>query len=115
MEKSHRRKQKFHWAKPQKGEMLKERERVQRYLEKGEGEAHKHSFHWPNHSLPHQRCLHFIPKPGRLEQRDEKVEFPFTSAVRNLNLSSPENQKPQASDVINCWCCLGNLTEFLPP
>lgn len=42
---------------------------------------------------PHQRPLHFIPKPGEHKQRDEKVEFLFTLADRNLNLSNPPRTK----------------------
>lgn len=37
-------------------------------------------------------CISF-PKPGEHKQRDEEVEFLFTLADRNLNLSSPLRTK----------------------
>lgn len=83
-------KQTHYWAKPQKSEMPKMREWAGI---SGEQKERFGSFPQPDPSLPHQRPLHFIPKPGQREQRDEKVEFPFTLADRNLNLSSPLSTK----------------------
>lgn len=87
---------------PKEREMPKKGERACTELsdEEKEREPHKHSFLWPDHSLPHQSPLHFIPKPGEHKQRDEKVEFLFTLADRNLNLPSPlrtKNLKPLMS------------------
>lgn len=83
--------QKYHWAKPQKREMPKERRESAEIS--GEEKERFGSFHWPNPSLPPRRPLLFNPKPGQREQRHEKVEFPFTLADRNWNLSSPLSTK----------------------
>lgn len=82
------------------GEAPKERDakgegaRGHSYLVKRKGSrASQALFLWPDDSVPHQRPSRFIPKPGEHKQRDEKVEFLFTLADRNLNLSNPLRTK----------------------
>jgi hypothetical protein len=42
-----------------------------------ERKPHTLPFHWPYHSLPHQRPLHGIAKPGEHKQGNGKGRIPI--------------------------------------